>query len=72
VDHVLGEVPHASPLPDHYREAQDRDVARAAATAAREKQRLLLSLAGEAGNLFGGGAGRSIARGLLGGNRGRR
>jgi hypothetical protein len=36
------------------------------------KERLLPSLAGEAGNLFGGGTGRSIARGLLGGNRGRR
>jgi hypothetical protein len=60
---VLGERPHASPLLDHYRAAQDRDVARAAATAARAKQRLLLSLAGEAGNLFGGRTGRSIGRG---------
>jgi hypothetical protein len=46
VDHVLGEIPHAS--------------------------RLLLSLAGEAGNLFGGRTGRSIARGLMGGILGRR
>jgi len=46
VDHVLGELPHAS--------------------------RLLLSLAGEAGNLFGGRTGRSIARGLMGGILGRR
>jgi hypothetical protein len=36
VDHVLVERPHASPLHDHYREAQDRDAAWAAATAARE------------------------------------
>jgi DNA helicase HerA-like ATPase len=52
--------------------SQERDVARAAATAAREKERLLLSLAGEAGNLFGGRTGRSIARGLMGGILGRR
>jgi len=51
---------------------QERDAARAAATAAREKERLLLSLAGEAGNLFGGRTGRSIARGLMGGILGRR
>jgi len=52
--------------------SQERDAARAAATAAREKERLLLSLAGEAGNLFGGRTGRSIARGLMGGILGRR
>jgi DNA helicase HerA-like ATPase len=52
--------------------SQERDVDRAAATAAREKERLLLSLAGEAGNLFGGRTGRSIARGLMGGILGRR
>ena len=51
---------------------QERDAARAAATAAREKERLLLSLAGEAGNMFGGRTGRSIARGLMGGILGRR
>lgn len=52
--------------------AQQRDAARAAASAAREKERMLLSLAGEAGNLFGGRTGRSIARGLMGGILGRR
>jgi ribosomal protein L9 len=52
--------------------AEEREAARAAATAAREKERLLLSLAGEAGNLFGGRTGRSIARGLMGGILGRR
>ena len=102
----------ASPLHEHYREAQDRESAyellrqravEAAAAAesakreaeatkqaeaqtkqeAREQQRLeraeqrsqerlLLSLAGEAGNLFGGRTGRSIARGLMGGILGRR
>jgi DNA helicase HerA-like ATPase len=52
--------------------SQERDALRAAATAAREKERLLLSLAGETGNLFGGRTGRSIARGLMGGILGRR
>lgn len=52
--------------------AQEREAARAAATAAREKERMLLSLAGEAGNLLGGRTGRSIARGLMGGILGRR
>jgi DNA helicase HerA-like ATPase len=52
--------------------AEEREAARAAATAARGKERLLLSLAGEAGNLFGGRTGRSIARGLMGGILGRR
>ena len=52
--------------------AQEREAARAAASAAREKERMLLSLAGEAGNLLGGRTGRSIARGLMGGILGRR
>jgi len=52
--------------------AQEREAARTAARAAREKERMLLSLAGEAGNLLGGRTGRSIARGLMGGILGRR
>jgi len=52
--------------------AREREEARAAATAAREKERLLLNLAGEAGNLLGGRTGRSLARGLMGGLIGRR
>jgi DNA helicase HerA-like ATPase len=52
--------------------AQEREAARAATSAAREKERMLLSLAGEAGNLLGGRTGRSIARGLMGGILGRR
>ena len=52
--------------------AIEREAARAAATAAREQERMLLNLAGEAGNLLGGRTGRSIARGLMGGFLGRR
>ncbi len=40
--------------------------------AEREKERLLLCLAGEAGHALSGRTGRSLARGLKGGLRGRR
>ena len=51
---MLGERPHVSPLHEHYREAQVRESAQAATSAAREKERMLTSPAGEAGNLLGG------------------
>ena len=47
--------------------AEERERAQARRRAEREKERLLLSLAGEAGHLLGGRTGRSIARGLMGG-----
>ena len=52
--------------------AWERADAQAALRAEREKERLLLSLAGEAGHALGGRTGRSLARCLMGGLLGRR
>lgn len=52
--------------------AWERADAQAALPAEREKEQLLLSLAGEAGHALGGRTGRSLARGLKGGLLGRR
>ena len=62
----------ASKEQERLERAEERERAQARRRAEREKERLLLSLAGEAGHLLGGRTGRSIARGLMGGilNRG--
>jgi hypothetical protein len=52
--------------------AWERADAQAALRAEREKERLLLSLAGEAGHALGGRTGRSLARCLMGGLLGHR
>jgi DNA helicase HerA-like ATPase len=52
---------------DRLERAEERERAQARRRAEREKERLLLSLAGEAGQRLGGRTGRSIARGLMGG-----
>ncbi|MFM7394544.1 MAG: helicase HerA-like domain-containing protein [Cyanobium sp.] len=62
----------ASKEEERLERTEERERAQARRRAEREKERLLLSMAGEAGHLLGGRTGRSIARGLMGGilNRG--
>ncbi|MCS5699371.1 DUF853 domain-containing protein [Cyanobium sp. FGCU-52] len=57
----------ASKEQERLERAEERERAQARRRAEREKERLLLSLAGEAGQRLGGRTGRSIARGLMGG-----